>query len=101
MSLLFRTLKDEGYEIIYDWRDLLHKWTAEHKTNDKMLLVEAFTNITNTVRYYESKDGRMGAVPFNFALVFLNKAMKAEEIKTDIENWFKYMPKKHRATWIV
>lgn len=87
--------------MVYNWRNLLDNWTKEHKTSSKMLIVEAYTNMANTMRYYESEDGRKGGIPFNFALTSLGTRDIAEQIKVNIENWLNYMPKGHSPNWVV
>ncbi|XP_063702269.1 alpha-glucosidase-like [Culicoides brevitarsis] len=97
--------QNETYDVVYEWRDYLEKYTKDNNlTDDKILMTEAYASIGDTMRYYESKDGkRKGAhMPFNFELIYaLQDDPKAPRIKEGIENWLKNMPTGHTPSWVI
>uniref|UniRef100_A0A336LW94 CSON001904 protein n=1 Tax=Culicoides sonorensis TaxID=179676 RepID=A0A336LW94_CULSO len=87
----------ESYKIIYDWRDLVDAWQDEHQTETKIIMTEAYANLTFTMRYYgTNKDNnlRLGAhLPFNFLLITdLNRDSSAPDFIHTINKWLTYMP---------
>lgn len=91
--------------MIYDWRNMLDKWTNDHPGSEtKILMTEAYTDIPNTMRFYESNDERrrLGAhMPFNFQLIYVSKEASAQHIKGNINTWLDNMPQGHTASWVV
>lgn len=50
----------EVYEQIYSWRNVLDDWKATHGGHTRIMMTEAYANISFTMRYYQSDDGRKG-----------------------------------------
>lgn len=100
---LFLFIKQqETYDMIYDWRKMLDEYRDEHKTASKILLTEAYASLQDTMRFYQSSDGRQGAhMPFNFGLIYVNSDTTAQRLKEDINRWLDYMPQKHTPNWVV
>ena len=94
----------EVYDIVYGWRDVLDEWKKAHGTESKIMMTEAYTNITNTMRYYVSQDGtRKGShIPFNFQLVSnLNRESTANQFVSAINTWMSFLPAGSTANWVV
>lgn len=88
--------------MIYDWRKLLDEYRDEHKTESKILLTEAYASLQDTMRFYQSSDGRQGAhMPFNFGLIYVNSGTSGQSLKGDINRWLDYMPQEHTPNWVV
>lgn len=71
----------------------------------RILLTEAYTNLSSVMRYYQSDDGRrQGAhMPFNFLLVLdVDKESTAENYKYLIDRWLENLPSTEKtANWVV
>ncbi|KAG4074473.1 hypothetical protein HA402_015762 [Bradysia odoriphaga] len=92
----------ETYEFIYDWRKMLDDFTSENSLPDKILMTEAYANAENTMRYYVSENGTLGAnMPFNFQLIYLESGFDARNIKGNIDFWLDNMPMGHTPNWVV
>lgn len=97
--------QNETYDVVYEWREFLEKYTKDNDlTEDKILMTEAYASTADTMRYYESLDGkRKGAhMPFNFALIYdLANDTTASKIKSGIDNWLDNMPNGHTPSWVI
>lgn len=92
------------YDVIYSWRDLLDDWKKTHGGDTRVLLTEAYANLTFTMRYYQSDDGlRQGShIPFNFLMISdLNKDSNAKDFVFTISKWMNFMPAGDTANWVV
>lgn len=100
---VFYSLQEETFDMIYEWRKMLDKWTSDHPGSEtKILMTEAYTDIPNTMRFYESNNGRLGAhMPFNFQLIYVPRNASAQHIKQNIDTWLNNMPQGHTASWVV
>jgi len=66
------------------------------------LMTEAYANAENTMRYYVSRNGTLGAnMPFNFQLIYLERGFDAVNIKANIDYWLDNMPLGHTPNWVV
>ncbi|XP_058449982.1 maltase 2-like [Malaya genurostris] len=94
----------EVYEMVYEWRNLLDDWKLTHGGPTRIMMTEAYANITFTMRYYRSADGtRSGShMPFNFLLITdLNAASSAQDFVFTINKWLTYMPRDQDANWVI
>nr|XP_029715280.1 maltase 2-like isoform X4 [Aedes albopictus] len=94
----------EAYDMVYHWRSLLDQWTLEHGGPTRIMMTEAYANITFTMKYYRSADGaRAGShMPFNFLLITdLNQASSAPDFVFTVNKWLTYMPRDQNANWVV
>jgi alpha-glucosidase len=90
--------------MIFQWRAVLDDWKAEHNTETKIMMTEAYANISFTMKYYESEDGqRKGShMPFNFLLITdLNENSTAPDYVTAINKWMSNMPSGKTANWVL
>lgn len=97
-------MQPEVYDIIYSWRDLLDEWKKSHGGETKIMMTEAYANMTFTMRYYQSDDGtRQGShIPFNFLMISdLNKNSSAKDFVHTVNKWMSYMPAGETANWVV
>lgn len=97
-------MQPEVYDEIYSWRDLLDEWKETHGGETRIMMTEAYANITFTMRYYQSDDGlRKGShIPFNFLMIGdLNKDSSAADFVHTISKWMNFMPAGATANWVV
>ncbi|XP_049537638.1 uncharacterized protein LOC125952287 [Anopheles darlingi] len=100
----------EDYDMVYQWRELLDEWSREHPEDEaRIIMTEAYANITFTMRYYHSvaAEGngppRAGShMPFNFLLITdLNRDASAPDFVFTINKWLTYMPRDATANWVL
>ncbi|XP_076249708.1 alpha-glucosidase [Calliopsis andreniformis] len=80
------------YEIVRGWRGVLDEYNTS-----KVMMIEAYTNISMTMKYYE-----VGAhFPFNFGIITdLNMNSTAADFKRVIDQWMTNMPAGCTANWV-
>ncbi|XP_050079089.1 uncharacterized protein LOC126565930 [Anopheles maculipalpis] len=97
----------EDYDMVYQWRELLDDWTREHGGDSRIIMTEAYANITFTMKYYRSGEEhqpRQGShMPFNFLLITdLNRDSSAQDFVFTINKWLTYMPRVGAtANWVL
>uniref|UniRef100_U5ESA4 alpha-glucosidase n=1 Tax=Corethrella appendiculata TaxID=1370023 RepID=U5ESA4_9DIPT len=96
----------ETYDKVYEWRQLIDQLNQDHPDADgeRIMMTEAYTNITNVMRYYQSDDGlKLGAhFPFNFQLVLdVYRNSNAHDFERVINKWMENMPNNSVANWVL
>lgn len=97
-------LKDDVYDMIYQWREFMDEYQREHQGDTRIIMSEAYANESFTMKYYQSLDGtRQGShMPFNFVLINeLNEWSKAEDFKRVIDNRIKALPAGRMTNWVI
>lgn len=97
-------LKDEVYDMIYQWRAFMDEYQAEHQGETRIMMSEAYANESFTMKYYQSPDGtRQGShMPFNFVLINeLNEGSKAEDFKRVIDARIRALPAGRMTNWVI
>ncbi|CAK1603627.1 unnamed protein product [Parnassius mnemosyne] len=92
----------ELYDVVYEWRDFVDRWQEDNQAETKVLLAEAYANITMTMLYYGNERGRIGAhFPFNFDFITsLSAKSNARDFVYVINRWLTYMPRGQVANWV-
>jgi alpha-glucosidase len=66
------------------------------------MMVEAYTSIVNTMKYYGNETHAGAHFPFNFGFITnLSNETDAAALKQIIDEWFYYMPADGWANWVV
>ncbi|XP_070505133.1 maltase 2-like isoform X2 [Chironomus tepperi] len=94
----------EVYDVIYAWRDVLDDFKKTYGGDTRIMMTEAYANMTFTMRYYESDDGtRKGShIPFNFLMISdLNADSSARDFAHTVSKWMNYMPVGFTANWVL
>lgn len=68
------------------------------------MMTEAYSNLTRTMMYYKSEDGRRHGAhfPFNFMLItWVDRDSSAYKFKEVIDTWLTNMPENAAANWVV
>ncbi|XP_055540586.1 maltase 2-like isoform X2 [Wyeomyia smithii] len=94
----------EVYDMVYKWRTLLDDWSQSHGGPTRIMMTEAYANISFTMKYYQTADGtRRGShLPFNFLLITdLTEASTAADFVFIINKWLTYMPRNRDANWVI
>jgi alpha-glucosidase len=88
----------EVYDMILEWRAVLDEWTAVNGGESKIMMMEAYANISFTMRYYEYGSH----LPFNFLLITdLKWESTAQDFVYVINKWLTYMPRGRTANWVI
>lgn len=81
------------YDVVKGWSEVLAEYSG-----DKVMLIEAYTDIPMTMKYYTS--GASG--PFNFGMIIdLHNQSTAADFKHVIDRWMSNMPEGATANWVV
>jgi len=87
----------ECYEMVKQWRELLDNWSSEYDTETKIMMTEAYANLSATIQYYNGAQ-----IPFNFLLITdLNQDSTAADFVYTINKWLTYMPVEETANWVM
>lgn len=66
------------------------------------MIVEAYTTIENTMKYYKNETQVRANMPFNFGLISeLNDQSDAIKFSNVVHNWLDNMPKMQWPNWVV
>lgn len=65
------------------------------------MIVEAYTTLENTMKYYGNKTKPGAHMPFNFILTNLNDQSKAVDFNDSVLKWLDNMPEGKWANWVV
>ncbi|KAH8299306.1 hypothetical protein KR044_000275 [Drosophila immigrans] len=89
-------------ELMYEWRDYLLKYQAEHGGETRVLLAEAYSPV-ETLSAYFGNGTRLGTqLPMNFQLMYLSGYSTARDVVGNIDYWMNTMWEKHQtANWVV
>ncbi|XP_031836519.1 alpha-glucosidase-like isoform X2 [Nomia melanderi] len=80
------------YDVVKGWSELLAEYSG-----DKVMMIEAYTTIPMTMKYYTSG----ASYPFNFGMVVdLNNQSTAADFKHLIDRWIENMPEGATANWV-
>ncbi|XP_058816116.1 maltase 1-like [Topomyia yanbarensis] len=94
----------ETYEVIARWRNVLDEYVKNNGREEVIMFTEAYSNLTSTMKYYQSRDGtqQRAQLPINFSLTQkLNQNSTAYDIKRLIDEWMAKMPAGKVANWVL
>lgn len=89
---------------MYGWRAVLDQWNADNGGDTKIMMTEAYSNTSYTMKYYQSDDKtKQGShIPFNFVLITeLNSDSSAADFKKVIDDRLSAIPEGHVANWVM
>lgn len=88
----------EMYDMIRQWRAVLDDWTHNQSGPTRIMMTEAYANITFTMKYYQAGSH----MPFNFLLITdLGQTSTAQDFVFTINKWLIYMPRDKDANWVI
>ncbi|CAH0393041.1 unnamed protein product [Bemisia tabaci] len=89
------------YDIIKQFRKLLDDYSAKTGTV-KFMATEAYSNLTNTMKYYGDTYYPGAHFTFNFGpITGLSAQSNAKKFKEVIENWYRYLPEGKWSNWVL
>lgn len=87
--------------MVYDWRDMMDQYKIDHGGEDRILMTEAYANITFTQLFYGNDKRKGSHLPFNFVLLKdLNKNSNAKDFHEAIHRWIDPLDKKYTPNWL-
>lgn len=94
----------DTFDMIYQWRALTDKYTADKGGDTRILMTEAYTSLPNTLKFYGNDTSLGSQIPFNFELISYTRINStAPNFKAHIDDWLNGMPKgsQYRSNWVV
>ncbi|XP_046609142.1 alpha-glucosidase-like [Neodiprion virginianus] len=89
----------ETYEVVAEWRELLDDYAFKTDNVTRIMMMEAYSNLTMTLLYYD-----YGAhFPFNFRFIrSVDSSSTAQEVKElAIDAWLDNLPDNATADWVL
>jgi alpha-glucosidase len=86
----------ETRDILKEFYDLVKTYEVESRSEERVMMLEAWLDIDSTMMYYECGD-----FPFNFGFVNLDERPSADEIKEIINLWLDNLPEGKTPNWVV
>ena len=95
--------QEETFNMVGEWRTLIDEYTADKGGDTRVIFIEAWTTIQNTVRFYADSEGKPRShFPFNFFLITeLNLDSTPRDFKQTIDKWISHMPIGATPNWVV
>ncbi|XP_035778650.1 maltase 2-like [Anopheles albimanus] len=94
----------ETYDVIGHWRSVLDDFARQKGGDAIIMMTEAYANLTMTLRFYESDDGReqRAHFPFNFVMIEeLGEGSTAHDFKFVIDRWLNNLPRGKTTNWVL
>lgn len=96
---------DETFDMVYDWRKLADDFQNDFGGERRILMTEAYTNLTFYTRYFVSRDNdtRFGSqMPFNFVLLDnLQNDSTAEDYHRNVNDVLNSVPTGLPVNWVM
>lgn len=93
--------QEPTYDMVYQWRAVLDEFEQKDGM-PRVMLVEAYTDVKNVMRYYGNGTVLGAHLPFNFEFLNgINNNSDARDMKFVIDKWETYMPVGETANWVV
>ncbi|KAL0281024.1 UNVERIFIED_CONTAM: hypothetical protein PYX00_002144 [Menopon gallinae] len=90
----------ETYEMVEQWRALVEEESRKDNVQ-RILIVEAFATIEETVRYFGTKERPGAHFPYNYNIMQkVDMKLAAQDFKRRIDSWFNHMPHFGVANWV-
>ncbi|GLV31401.1 Maltase B1 [Carabus blaptoides fortunei] len=92
---------NETYDMVYQWRALLDKYT-ENDGDVRVMMTESYTTIEKNMRFYGNATHDGAHFPFNFDLITdLTINSTADDYVSVINKWLNHMPTNNTANWVL
>ncbi|XP_021925052.1 maltase 2-like isoform X2 [Zootermopsis nevadensis] len=91
----------ETYEMVAEWRKVMDEKSVEYGRT-KVLMLETYGTINQTMGYYGTDDAPGGHFPFNFRLITdINKLSTAEDFSRTINEYLDVMTDGRTPNWVL
>lgn len=95
---IYTTNQPETFQILREWRELIDEY------NDKVLMVEVYSEVEDVMKYYGNHSVPLADFPFNFFMLeALNNrsTLTGYTLKDAISVWLDYMPEGMWPNWVL
>lgn len=90
--------RNETFDMTYQWRAVLQEFTTE----EKVLMLEAYTPIKNVMRLFGDGQKNGSQIPFNFELITrMSNQSTAQNWNDAIKTWLDLIPKENVSNWVI
>lgn len=94
--------QNETFDMSYQWRAVLQEFTNQYKTEEKVLMLEAYTPINNVIRLFGDGVKNGSQIPFNFELISrMSNTSTAQNVYDIIHTWLDLIPKGNVSNWVI
>ncbi|KAF5286038.1 hypothetical protein FQR65_LT12973 [Abscondita terminalis] len=102
LNHIYTQNQPDTFEMIYRWREYLDNYTRDNGGDARIMMTEAYANITDTMKYYGDGDKDGAHFTFNFQFIsYINNASNAYDIVSRVNEWLQYMPTKYVPNWVL
>ncbi|XP_065157960.1 maltase 1-like [Atheta coriaria] len=92
----------KSYDVIYQMRAFLDEYNSVRPGQDeRIMMTEAYANITATMWWYGDEERDGAHFTFNFQFIPLNQDSTAGDIVDKVNEWLDNMPDGKTANWVV
>jgi alpha-glucosidase len=89
------------FDMAYQWRAVLDNYTAT-TGEPVVLLLEAYTSLSNIMKFYGNETTAGAGIPFNFELLSnTNINSTGRQFQTLVDGWMDAMPAGKISNWVV
>lgn len=86
--------------LMEEWRGVLDEYEAKTGIS-KVIVVEVFESLEDTMRYYGSVNQRLADFPFNFKLYDIEPAATGFDLYRNLDDWLSHMPKGKYSNYVM
>lgn len=99
---IYTTSLDEVYDLLHKFRETTDKFQEENKGSEIVLMIEAYVNDTEYVKYFGDGKRKGAQIPFNFILITdMDEDSTAQDAKDIIDKKIASVPKGTRLNWVM
>lgn len=92
----------ETIDMLYQWRQVLDEYQAEHGGETRVLLTESWSSMDVLARYFGNATHNGAHIPFNFLFIErLENGSNAHDLNECVNEWMTMLPEGRTANWVV
>lgn len=92
----------ETFDMTFQWRQVLQEYGDQHGTEEKILMLEAYTPLENIMRLFGNGAKNGSQIPFNFELISnMNGDSTAADVQRLINRWLDRIPAGNVSNWVL
>lgn len=99
---IYTTNQPETVQLVYEWRKILDDFKDEYGGEERILMIESWSNVDIVMEYYGNETIEGAQIPFNFLIIsYLTNDSNAYDYDEVINTWMEKMPKGRTANWVL
>lgn len=92
----------ETYDMVYQWRAHIDEYSATNGGDVRVMMTESYSGEDKLFPYYGNETHDGAHFTFNFWFITrVNGGSTAWDVKNTIDSWFRNMPSRYTANWVV